>query len=439
MQFATGTDPAYTNNSSRADDAASSKHRHSHAPSRSEANFSHTLKQVSEHDEPDEDAQSADSRKPDSKDKADKSNTAATVDNPAAQPPLLKLSGVLGLLLSESAGKADAPGKGAKKSANPTDSSDEDKHASKKDDAHQSSTPQALTVPGYTLPLEWQQFFSGREPESADSDSNTNSVESAQTAPLEAGANTAPNAAQSTTAADPLAFTMLVSQQSGTATPDNPADPASAAAAAAVTDTPHAVTNLTTAAAVQTVENTAESSKTDTQPNGIAAPWQDQRAQAANDGPAPIEKASATQASDLDANVNGGRTELVRNVHIQLETENNQRVDLRMSDQGSGLRVSVRSADANLAEALQDHMPELTNRLDQQHFRAEVWIPRSAESSGSNGANARSFHSPGGNGGNGDGSGRRQNSNQQNQPDWYEDEARPQARNQERTNQIWDQ
>jgi len=433
-QFAAGTDPAYTSASSQADDTA--RHRHAHTESRSQTDFSHTLKQVSNRDDSDDDAQSAD-KKQDSKDKADKPNTTATSDNTAAQQPVLKLSGLLGLLLSEPGAKTNTPGKTSKKSGTTTDSTDEEKHTGKKEDARQSLTPQALTVPGYTLPLAWQQFFAdGREPEGTDT--NSNSIESTQTAALEAGNSKAPNAATATAAADPLAFTMLVSSQSGTTQSDNAADSA-AAAAAPVMDAPHAVTNLTSAVAVQAVESTTESTKSDAQPNGMAAAWQEQRAQASSDGPAPIEKASATQASDLDANVNGGRTELVRNVHIQLETENNQRVDLRMSDQGSGLRVSVRAADSNLAQALQDHMPELTNRLEQQHFRAEVWIPRTAETSDSNGANARGFHSPNGQGGSQDGSGRRHNGNQQHQPDWYEDETRPQARNQERTNQIWDQ
>ena len=113
-------------------------------------------------------------------------------------------------------------------------------------------------------------------------------------------------------------------------------------------------------------------------------------------------------------------TEPLRSVHMQLVADDNRRVDVRLVDRGGELHVSVRSADINLAQNMQDHMPELTSRLEQQRFQAEVWMPNLHEnsraettatrdfSSSANGASQQEFA---------DGQRKRQN---RYQPDWLD-------------------
>ncbi len=291
----------------------------------------------------------------------------------------------------------------------------------------------------YWFPVEIQQGLEDASgPVVAGDAGNKNGAASVANAAGQSGNTAAAGAAgnNAETAADPLAFTMLVSAEGQNAPVENPA--ASAAVPAPLADLAHPGSGLATAALATAAENVAGGQKAQAPSNGLAAASnQGEAARAPDEQSAPVEKASAGAGANLDANAEGGRNELVRNVHVQLETESNQRVDVRMTDQGGGLRVSVRAADSNLAQALQDHMPELTNRLEQQHFQAEVWIPRTAASSDAGAANARSFNSQGGDGGSQGHSGRRQNGNQDNRPDWFDQDGRLQPGNKERTQQVW--
>lgn len=112
--------------------------------------------------------------------------------------------------------------------------------------------------------------------------------------------------------------------------------------------------------------------------------------------------------------------EPVRNVHMQLVSDDNRRVDVRLIDRGGELHVSVKSADPALTQNLQDHLPDLTARLDKQHMQTEVWVPKAAEpakadAGSTNGSpadsNARSYS------GNSEG---RKDGRQQGKPDWVD-------------------
>ena len=112
--------------------------------------------------------------------------------------------------------------------------------------------------------------------------------------------------------------------------------------------------------------------------------------------------------------------EPVRNVHMQLVGDDNRRVDVRLIDRGGELHVSVKSADPALTQNLQDHLPDLTARLDKQHMQSEVWVPKAAEATKAEGgstngslsdSNARSYS------GNSDG---RKHGRQQERPDWVD-------------------
>jgi preprotein translocase subunit SecD len=73
-----------------------------------------------------------------------------------------------------------------------------------------------------------------------------------------------------------------------------------------------------------------------------------------------------------------GSRETVRSVRLQLSGENDERVDMRLVDQGGSLALSVRSSDSTLTRALQDRLPELNDRLAEQHYQSEVYLPQAA-------------------------------------------------------------
>ena len=256
-------------------------------------------------------------------------------------------------------------------------------------------------------------------------------------APAQETANTASaNGAAALTPHAPLAFSMLVSPENGNATPTSPqATAGSPDAPALAADVPH-FSSAITAAAAEAAPNIASEHPSEAQANTMAAPLaQAQTTAASDDRVAAAPSSSSSSGVQLDS-ASTDRNESVRNVRLQVEGENNQRVDVRLTDLGGELRVNVRSADATLTQAMQDHMPDLTNRLQQQHFRTEVWLPRSSQSSNSDASNTRGSNSQAGDTSGQQNSGRRQNGRQNNQPDWQNEETSSQTGTKE-TNQIW--
>lgn len=128
----------------------------------------------------------------------------------------------------------------------------------------------------------------------------------------------------------------------------------------------------------------------------------------------------AAPAAQFPADPAAPTAEPVRNMHMQLVSDDNRRVDVRLIDRGGELHVSVKSADPALTQSLQDHLPDLTARLDKQHMQSEVWVPKTpeptkADAGSTNGSlsdpNARSYS------GNSDG---RKDGRQQERPDWVD-------------------
>jgi len=150
-----------------------------------------------------------------------------------------------------------------------------------------------------------------------------------------------------------------------------------------------------------------------------------------SDAPATEKPTAATQA-ELDPAPESSTNQPLKNLNLQLTGENNQRVDVRLSDRGGALQVSVRSADLNLNQALQAKMPELTSRLEAQHMSAQVWTP-SLEQSTKSGTNANGSGNQGQNPGENESGSRSSNQpgNQhgyqgngqknQKQPDWLDE------------------
>jgi hypothetical protein len=52
-----------------------------------------------------------------------------------------------------------------------------------------------------------------------------------------------------------------------------------------------------------------------------------------------------------------------------------QRVDVRLTERGGEVHVSVRTPDAQLAGSLREDLPVLSAKLEQSGFRAETWGP----------------------------------------------------------------
>lgn len=114
----------------------------------------------------------------------------------------------------------------------------------------------------------------------------------------------------------------------------------------------------------------------------------------------------------------------LRNILLQLKSDDNRRIDVRLVERSGELHVAVKSADPVLAERLQQNMPELTSRLESEHFTHEVWMPKLSEAqrseSGSN-SNDNSAGTDGRSGQQFNGeAGRRQGGQSQSRPDWVD-------------------
>jgi hypothetical protein len=279
--------------------------------------------------------------------------------------------------------------------------------------------------------------------ESADAPENSegNAIESTDAGgsnPAGLSAPTTPTAASTISAAGPTAFTMLVSpeNQSQAADKSSAAPDASDPTAGATSFQQPTVTTATELA--QLSANLNGEHRSETQGNSLeSAPVLVEGGNNANDRSARTQEPSAPAATELNTDSDEASKGVVRNVQIKLQTENNQRVDVRLTDLGGTLRVSVRAGDQNLANSLQSHMPELTDRLDQQHFRTEVWMPRT-EAAETGQSNTQNFNSRNGDQ-SGDQSGGRQQGRQNNRSNWPDEDSPQQRGNKEKVNQTWAQ
>jgi len=134
------------------------------------------------------------------------------------------------------------------------------------------------------------------------------------------------------------------------------------------------------------------------------------------------EQAAQPRGAEIEPPAPSANHAQIRDVRMQLTGSENQRVDVRVLDRGGELRVSVRADDPSLVRSLQDNMADLATRLDQGHFRSEIWTPRTeavsrSESSGTNGRTLSNGNESSGQ----DGQGRQQNGRQNHQPAWLDD------------------
>jgi hypothetical protein len=128
----------------------------------------------------------------------------------------------------------------------------------------------------------------------------------------------------------------------------------------------------------------------------------------------------AASASDVHFEPKTAPGDPLRVLRVQFAGSNDQRVDVRVADAGGQLRVSVRSSEPGLTQALQDHVPELTSRLSEQSFHASVWMPPASSGAASGSRSAMTFSvnvNPEGQGQ----QGRREKEQNHPKPEWIDD------------------
>jgi hypothetical protein len=163
-------------------------------------------------------------------------------------------------------------------------------------------------------------------------------------------------------------------------------------------------------AAMATLERNAEPASPPPPAAPAAAP-----ATANAEAPAPL-PASLPQAAGP-----------LKDISLQVTQPGNQRVDVRVVQQGGEVRVSVHSGDAILASGLRQGLSELQGRLEENGYRSEMWRPAdsAAPLASTSGAHSAPGQSRGGDAqpqsGGSQQDGSRRNPNQSNQPRWVKE------------------
>jgi len=93
-----------------------------------------------------------------------------------------------------------------------------------------------------------------------------------------------------------------------------------------------------------------------------------ERAAAPEPGPPPVRTEIQSLAEPAPA------AGAARDIQFQVN-QGGQRVDVRLTERGGEVHVSVRTPDAQLAGSLREDLPVLSAKLEQRGFRAETWRP----------------------------------------------------------------
>jgi hypothetical protein len=92
------------------------------------------------------------------------------------------------------------------------------------------------------------------------------------------------------------------------------------------------------------------------------------------------EYVASQQTDATNTQANGS---VMTDIRMQVEGAANQHVNVRVVQEADGVRVTVRSNDESLTQTLQDRLPDLTARLEQHHYQADVAMQRSVPGSSS--------------------------------------------------------
>lgn len=170
----------------------------------------------------------------------------------------------------------------------------------------------------------------------------------------------------------------------------------------------------------------SEKHSSDSQSSGDSQTYLDQSVapHALQEKPVFTENISATRAVPADDRSVTSPNDPLRNILLQLRSDDNRRIDVRLVERAGELHVAVKSADPVLSERLQQHMPDLTSKLETGRVTAEVWMPKLTESQRSENGSTSTDTQAGT-----DGqptsfaqseSGRRQQGQSHNRPDWVD-------------------
>jgi hypothetical protein len=88
-----------------------------------------------------------------------------------------------------------------------------------------------------------------------------------------------------------------------------------------------------------------------------------------------ITESGAPQLLEPQAEPGVRAGESVRNISLRLTNADQSSVQVRLSERGGELHVSVRTPDVSLTRGLRDSLPELIGKLQVNGYRAETWQP----------------------------------------------------------------
>lgn len=71
-------------------------------------------------------------------------------------------------------------------------------------------------------------------------------------------------------------------------------------------------------------------------------------------------------------------------ISVRLTDAGDARVELKVTEHSGEVRVSVRTADADLAGSLRENLGDLVHKLEQSGFRADTWNPSQSSSTEGN-------------------------------------------------------
>jgi hypothetical protein len=108
-------------------------------------------------------------------------------------------------------------------------------------------------------------------------------------------------------------------------------------------------------------------------------------------------------------------------IRVQVPDNNGGSTQVRFVESGGEVRVSVRTADAALAQNLRTHLNDLTQRLSDGGTPAEIWKPAANAASSQNDSQQQSQPDGRGSGGQGSGGQGGQQDRQQKRPAWLEE------------------
>jgi hypothetical protein len=101
----------------------------------------------------------------------------------------------------------------------------------------------------------------------------------------------------------------------------------------------------------------------------------DNRPTAATAHPAATPDAPEQTAKPSDPPAEPAPTAAAHDIKLQVGEEGGTHVEVRLTERGGDVMVSVRTPDSHLAGELRADLPALSSRLEQSGYRTETWQP----------------------------------------------------------------